>query len=108
MDIQWSREDLAGLEDHYIESETTSYDELGVAKYYDLKWGDTVLKDAAWFYPEPKAVDGVETEILKDQVTFSECCLPQKRCNHAYCAQESVTSKDSRVSIGLEKLMEYT
>lgn len=27
---------------------------FGLVKYYDIKVGDKILKDAAWYFPEPK------------------------------------------------------
>jgi uncharacterized protein (DUF427 family) len=38
----------------------------GVASYYDVVVGDAVNRDAAWFYPDPKAAAGE----LRDWVAF--------------------------------------
>ena len=38
----------------------------GIAHYYDVMAGDSTNKDAAWYYPEPKAA----AENIKDFVAF--------------------------------------
>ncbi|NJN71705.1 MAG: DUF427 domain-containing protein [Limnothrix sp. RL_2_0] len=38
----------------------------GQASYYTIKIGDAQNKDAAWYYPEPKA----KAENIKDYVAF--------------------------------------
>ena len=38
----------------------------GVASYYDVVVNGNVNKDAAWFYPEPKA----EAANIKDHIAF--------------------------------------
>jgi len=38
----------------------------GEASYYTIKVGDTVLENAAWFYPQPKNA----AEQIRDYVAF--------------------------------------
>jgi uncharacterized protein (DUF427 family) len=38
----------------------------GVASYYDLKVGERVNRDAAWYYPEPSAA----AAVIADRVAF--------------------------------------
>jgi uncharacterized protein (DUF427 family) len=38
----------------------------GTAHYYDVVVGDQVNKDAAWYYPEPKAA----AAEIKDRIAF--------------------------------------
>jgi uncharacterized protein (DUF427 family) len=38
----------------------------GTASYYSLKIGDATNRDAAWYYPEPKAA----ASEIKDRVAF--------------------------------------
>ena len=38
----------------------------GIAQYYDVVVGDDLLKDAAWYYPEPKEA----AKKIKDYVAF--------------------------------------
>ena len=38
----------------------------GTAHYYDVVVGDQVNKDAAWYYPEPKAA----ASEIKDRIAF--------------------------------------
>ena len=38
----------------------------GVASYYDIRVGDSVLPAAAWYYPQPKE----KAAAIKDHVAF--------------------------------------
>ena len=38
----------------------------GIASYYDVAVGDEVIKDGAWYYPQPKEA----AEHFKDYVAF--------------------------------------
>jgi len=38
----------------------------GIASYFDVKIGDKVNQDAAWYYPEPKEA----AKSIKDYVAF--------------------------------------
>ena len=38
----------------------------GTASYYDVVVGDTVSKDAAWYYPDPKSA----AANIKDHIAF--------------------------------------
>ena len=38
----------------------------GTASYYDVVVGDTVVRDAAWYYPEPKEA----AAEIRDHVAF--------------------------------------
>jgi uncharacterized protein (DUF427 family) len=38
----------------------------GIASYYDVVVGDTVNRDAAWYYPEPSQ----EAERVRDRIAF--------------------------------------
>lgn len=38
----------------------------GVASYYDVVVGDAVNRDAAWYYPDPKAA----AASIKDRIAF--------------------------------------
>ncbi|MBE0411290.1 MAG: DUF427 domain-containing protein [Anaerolineales bacterium] len=50
-----------------VESETTSTCPWkGLASYYDIKVGDQVNRDAAWYYPQPKKA----AEKIKNYVAF--------------------------------------
>ncbi|MFU8770883.1 MAG: DUF427 domain-containing protein [Anaerolineales bacterium] len=53
--------------DFLVESETTSTCPWkGLASYYDIKVGDQVNRDAAWYYPQPKKA----AEKIKNYVAF--------------------------------------
>jgi uncharacterized protein (DUF427 family) len=53
--------------EHFFESDTTSVCPWkGSASYYHIKVGEAVNKDAAWYYPEPKA----EASSIKGHIAF--------------------------------------
>ena len=53
--------------EHFKPSDTTSVCGCkGTAKYYDIAVGDSVNKDAAWYYPEAKP----EAASIKGFVAF--------------------------------------
>jgi uncharacterized protein (DUF427 family) len=54
-------------EAHFRPSDThTTCSWKGEASYYDVVVGDEVNKDAAWYYPDPKAA----AEEIKNYVAF--------------------------------------
>ena len=53
--------------EHLRPSEThTTCHWKGVASYYDVVVGDTVNRDAAWYYPEPSKA----AERVRDRIAF--------------------------------------
>ncbi len=51
---------------------TTKCPWKGTASYYNINVNGDVIKDAAWYYPEPK--DGVKN--IKDHVAFCKSEFP--------------------------------
>lgn len=51
--------------EHFRESDThTTCGWKGVASYYDVVVGESVNKDAAWYYPTPKeAANNIENHV---------------------------------------------
>ena len=53
--------------EYFVESTTTTVCPWkGEASYYDIVVGESVNKDGAWYYPDPKA----EALEIKDHVAF--------------------------------------
>ena len=53
--------------EYFLASEThTTCPWKGLASYYDLRVGNNVNKDAAWYYPEPKEA----AKSIKGYVAF--------------------------------------
>ncbi|KIW10774.1 hypothetical protein PV08_10073 [Exophiala spinifera] len=52
----------------------------GTASYYDLTVDGKTLKDAAWYYPDPKD----KAKNIKDHVAFCEytCSLSDRESSH--------------------------
>lgn len=61
---------------------TTFCEWKGRASYFDLRVGDRVSPEAAWYYPAPKA----EFEVLRDHVAFYA-----SRVDEAWIGDERVT-----------------
>nr|AFI78548.1 protein containing DUF427 [uncultured bacterium ws172H5] len=59
---------LSSVKQQYLvpSATTTVCPWKGVAHYYDVVVGDNTNKDAAWYYPEPKAA----AENIKNYVAF--------------------------------------
>ena len=59
---------LSGVQQQYLvpSATTTVCPWKGIAHYYDVVVDDSVNKDAAWYYPEPKAA----AENIKNHVAF--------------------------------------
>jgi uncharacterized protein (DUF427 family) len=53
---------------------TTTCPWKGVASYYTIEVDGAVLKDAAWFYPEPKE----KAKNIKDYVAFCTSIMPEQ------------------------------
>ena len=59
---------LSSVKQQYLvpSATTTVCPWKGIAHYYDVVVGDNTNKDAAWYYPEPKAA----AENIKNYVAF--------------------------------------